>query len=128
MSAPHRMRTGLSAEIAARNAEILRLAGELKAPAEIERILGNVSRGVIYLVIAEARRKGCSIPKFSTAGGRRGTRSDRLMLNLPAIIGEVLAPHAERRKMTPGALAVKLLTLIADEDLVDAILDDGAAR
>lgn len=36
-----------------------------------------------------------------------------------------LAPHAEKRGITPPRLAERLLTVIAGEDLVDAVLDDG---
>ena len=45
---------------------------------------------------------------------------------LPLDLVEALAPHAARRGLTVPALAVDLLSEIAEAGLVDAILDDGA--
>ena len=84
---------------------------------------------------AIARRIGIE-PKTVTAleaSASRRTRTQRREPELPswntvAIDHDVLRalrPHAARRNVTVTALARQLLATLADDDLVDALLDDA---
>jgi hypothetical protein len=49
-------------------------------------------------------------------------------MRLSSAIVEVLQAHAERRGVTVNALARRILTLVAQAELVDAVLDDGERK
>lgn len=106
----------------ARDRAIVELAQIGISPAVIETRIA-VSRGVIYAVIARARRDGAAIPYFSTSGAPRGASRARtidvgtgLLVRLQAI--------AARRGTTAADLGRRLLERIVADDLVNAVLDD----
>lgn len=85
-----------------------------------------------------ARRVGIE-PKTVTALEASQNRKDATRIqptalpswNTVAIDADTLRalrPHAARRGITVTTLARNLLIVLADDDLVDALLDDAAAR
>ncbi|WP_228275266.1 hypothetical protein [Stakelama tenebrarum] len=45
---------------------------------------------------------------------------------LPVDRAAQLLPHAERRGITVGQLALRIVEMCVDEAMIDAVLDDGA--
>jgi hypothetical protein len=121
------------AAMAKRNAEILALAQHLPPGRIAERIPG-VSRARIAGILYEARRGGARIPRYDAAGKHAAPRSPsepRSIATYVFMSSEVVAaltPEAARRKLTPKGLARELLTRIVEDNLIDAVLDDGGAR
>lgn len=99
----------------------LALAG--KPPAQIEREIG-VSRYDIYPVIQYARSCGAAIPVFPK---RHAGEAAAGRVIVPLELTNRFLPAAAARRVTVGALIRELLYTIADDKLIDAILDDEAA-
>jgi hypothetical protein len=102
-------------------------------PSRTAAVMALRAEGVPTRVIAS--RIGIE-PKTVTAleaSAQRDSRTQRRETELPswhtvAIDNDVLRalrPHALRRGLTVTALARQLLATLADDDLVDALLDDA---
>ena len=92
-------------------------------PAKIAEQLGiRVER--VYHAFRTARRNGIDVPKYGTTGMRH--TETRVKIN-PALRG-VLAPHAATRGLKTGELAQLILRTVAEDGLIDAVLDDGGAN
>ena len=105
-----------------RDAAIVRLAKQGVAPAEIDWVFkGFVPRPSIYKAIADARRRGETIPHFPKTGGKSRGR----VVHLPDDLIASLKPHAARRKVSVQDLIRSLLWTVVDEPpLLDNVLDD----
>lgn len=102
--------------------EIAQLGVRGHRPGEIAERLGiPVQR--VYRAFLIARRNGIKVPKYDT-NGLRHTQS-RLMI-APELRG-ALAPHATARGLNTGELARRILHRVAEDGLIDAVLDDGGA-
>jgi DNA-binding CsgD family transcriptional regulator len=103
-----------------REAESLRLACEGVPPREIAVRLG-CQPSTVYHYLWKARREGNFEGRFKTGTeGNRGTWSAQI----PRELAETLRPMAEVRGMTLGDLARSVLSRVAEDNLVDAVLDD----
>lgn len=105
------------------NEQIIERACRGVRPGLIARDLG-VDRWKVYHVITVARRAGLDIPRFSL----RGIKQEKRRVPLSPEAREALAPHAAARGLSPIDLAERLLIRIVQDDLVDAVLDDGGAH
>lgn len=104
--------------------EIARLAREGLRPAEIATEL-NTTRQRVYMRIGWLRRTGADIPAFSRGRPpRAGQIARQIRCRLPADVTDRIAACAEARGESIGQFAKRLLTVIARDDLVGAILDD----
>ena len=106
----------------ARDAKIVSLAQTGIRPADIEKMFeGFISRASIYVAIANARKRGQTIPHFSKTAGKRGDN----VVRLPADLMTSLTPYAARRKISVQDLIRSLLWTVVDEPpLLDNVLDD----
>lgn len=89
-------------------------------PSEIAIRLGRPVT-TVYAYLAEGRNEGHPIPRHKGHGNR-----GRAFILPPMDVVRALQPHAERRGVSVRELGLQLLETIADEGLVDAILDEGA--
>jgi len=95
---------------------ILDLARKHRRPAEIyEELERKVPIGRIYRVLEEARRNGLTIPNF---------REDMAEGLLSRQVRDALMPHAAVRHITVTLLVRRILAKVAEDNLVDAVLDD----
>lgn len=119
-----------AAERAARNRRIVALAMIGTPPHEIASLVDCSSDAVSHQ-LAAARRRDAGVPRFSP-----GPRPVPLPASAPArpsscvavppdVLAELAGPAA-RRGMTAHGLVRHLLTVIVDEEMLEAILDDGA--
>lgn len=93
-------------------------------PREIARKTG-LSVNTIYSDLSWARKNGVDLPHFTTGAERRsGTR----VVNVPDHILAALSHAALARGVSTPKLVERLLTAIARDDLVEAVLDDGETR
>lgn len=108
--------------------EIARLAKEGVRPGHIATTLG-VSRQRVYMRIGWLRRVGEDIPKFPRGRPPCAAKTGaHLRCRLPDDVTERIASCAEARGQSIGQFATRLLTVIARDGLVDAILDDGEGQ
>lgn len=89
-------------------------------PREIVNIV-NVAVDTVYQYLREARHEGIEFPPFKSPGR---PVNGPLSRPLHPVIA-ALKPHAELRRISVTTLAHRLLTTIARDDLVDAVLDDS---
>lgn len=101
-------------------AEAVDLAKAGVRPARIAAELG-LSLQQVYGHISYARRRGEDIPRFSTAGTRQ-----RRGVSLAQEERDLLAPHAALRHIDVVELAERILSRVIEDNIVDAVLDDGA--
>lgn len=90
-------------------------------PVEIADSL-NVTVQTVYQKIKEARKKGISMPRILTF------EAIKLRIPVAPMTRTLLEPHASARGLTPIELGEILIRTIAENDLVNAVLDDGAAH
>lgn len=81
----------------------------------------NCAPDTVYQYISAARRAGMRIPKFTNGRPNKTAGYAHISHDTAA----ALLPHADRRGIPLRVLAKQLLEVIARDDLVDAILDDG---
>ncbi|CAH1649834.1 hypothetical protein [Chelatococcus asaccharovorans] len=93
------------------------LAGSGKSGTEIAQILGGTTGTAVCKML---RKAGIEMP---------GTSRHRVFpLTLPRRDAEKLAAQADRRDMTPHALAASVLcACVAEPVLIDNVLDEGNA-
>lgn len=110
----------------ARRDAIIAAARAGNPPREIFRTLGcaTLTLGMIHQALSEARRTDATIPRFKRGGGRRPGSAQ--MPSWKAALVR-LEPHASKRRLTVPALVRKLVLTALDDNMIDAILDDGAA-
>jgi len=82
----------------------------------------------VFSVITRARRQGVNIPYLKSGpklGSKfpSGTSSPRVYTEKQVMAA--LAPHAKPRDLTTHELASKILKTVAENNLVDAVLDDA---
>lgn len=73
----------------------------------------------IYGILQEARKTDRTIPNFKS-----GNRGKRLYVELSPEVLERLYDAAQRRKITTTQISADLLTALAIDGLIDAVLDD----
>jgi len=90
-------------------------------PLEIASIL-NICVQTVYAKVREARSNGINIPQIS--------RAEAVKRRIPITpeIRRSLEPHALARGLTPIELGERLICVIAENDLVNAVLDDGVSH
>ncbi|HAW49187.1 MAG TPA: hypothetical protein DCX34_18470 [Roseovarius sp.] len=103
--------------------DVLRLAKARVRPGHIAKELG-VTRQRVYMRIGWLRRNGEDIPEFPRGPLHRTKTREPRLSRLPGDVKHRLAEIAEARGQSIGQFATRLLTVIARDDLVDAILDD----
>lgn len=97
---------------------IVALAGDGNRPRRIFELLNKtVSIGVIYKTLKEAKRRGILVPDF-----RLGAQGAEEVLTHQIVRG--LAAAARERRCSIAELARRLLLRIAEDHLVEAVLDD----
>lgn len=105
---------------------IIAAACEGKRPTLIARDL-DAALTTVYSVISAARRNGYHIPHFHTGpiapGGTAAPRQE-IRFHLDPDTGATLAAEASARGLPPSRLARQLVTLIAEDALFGALLDD----
>lgn len=107
--------------------QIIALAKKNLPPRAIAQAISpSVGTYQIYDCLREARRADPTIPRFGGVSAREGADPNARSIAVPHEVLRELKPHAGRRNLSPGDLVKALLTAIANDDLVDAILDDGA--
>lgn len=81
----------------------------------------GLSVGTIYNVLAQARRDGIVMPRSPDGHARRcGSRR----VSVANSTTQKFDHAAAARNITSGQLCGRLLDVIAQDDLIDAILDD----
>lgn len=90
------------------------------APREIAKKL-NLTPEQVYWSKLRARGLGHDIPAFSRKAKRAAMRNVPLQPN----VRDMLKPHAAARSTSVTELAQTLLATIAQDGMVDAVLDDG---
>ncbi|MDK3072731.1 hypothetical protein QO034_06385 [Sedimentitalea sp. JM2-8] len=102
---------------------VLKLARCRLRPGDIAARLG-MTPDQVYNSISRARSRGEDIPPFSrkTSVGR----SRRLFI--PTHVLDLLAPHAQARQTDMFDLAGRIIAVVAEENMIDAVLDDGGAN
>ncbi len=87
---------------------------------EIARKLGIAIKTVSALERSGARKAGVRVAEprgLTTEGGQA------VVVSLDAL--RALRPHAAKRNLSVNALVRRLIDTVADEGMVDAVLDDG---
>lgn len=91
-------------------------------PVEIEAAIGGAKhRDSIRVMLTGLRKKGIPIPDFE-----KRKRIDPAKLRIPLAVLDSFTDAAVARGIRTDALAARLLSIIAKDNMVDAILDDGA--
>ena len=75
----------------------------------------------------QCSREGISLKRHRRHPAPNSTRPRRMSVRLPRSIVSIIQTHAERKGITAERLAASLLGKIAEDNLVDAILDEEAA-
>lgn len=100
--------------------EVVKMAQGGMAPAEIAQETG-VTINTVYGDIYNARKAGIQLPEFP----RGRTRMMSHNLYLPVRVLSTLEAAAKERELTVHSLAGMILTTIANDNLITAVLDDG---
>jgi hypothetical protein len=103
-----------------RTAAIAALRADGLSTAAIAARIGIEPKTVSALEASAARATGLSQP------ARSGEQLGRSIL-VPYQDYAALRPHAARRSITVDRLIRAIIEIIAQDDMVDAVLDDGAA-
>lgn len=93
--------------------KVARLANREKSPAQIAAELG-IQFNSVLTYLSHARRRGL------IGKGRR------FSIDMPMRIQEALSQAAAARGLTVDALACSILTIVVDDAMIDAVLDDKA--
>ena len=108
---------------AARKTQLERVADLARlglSPAEMSALLGT-SAQTVSNQLATARSRWPDVPAHvQNPKGRRHVR-----ITLPYDVSARLRIEAARRGITVDDLTLRLLTVISEDGMVDAILDDG---
>lgn len=104
-----------SAKLSYRDITTMALTG--MSPKQIAQS-ADIPTHQVYSALQYSRSLGVEIPGF-----KKGPKAGDAFL-LADIVNE-LKPHAARRGLVVGELIQRLLQVIADEEMVDTILDDG---
>jgi hypothetical protein len=94
------------------------LAGE--PPRLIAGALG-IKPNMVHYHLTAARKSGVQIPKFKRGAGWAGAR---FLVALDPSIRTALAPAAAQRGIDQRELAARILTVIVNDQLIDAVLAD----
>ena len=105
-----------------RRAEIVALAQQGIAPREIALQLG-CQPSTVHHYLWLARREDGFNGRFKTGSPREVGSSSTV---IPRRLADVLRPAAAARGLTVNALAQSILARVAEDGLIDAVLDDGA--
>lgn len=115
-----------------RNAQIIAMAKQGVRPRDLA-LHFRITAEHVQNLLGRARKRGEDIPRYSSSGeivsgyavvGEAKVTSVLLPINAMT----ALAPYAHRRDMSVPELAAKIIQIVADEDLVLAVLDDGIAE
>jgi hypothetical protein len=113
--------------IVARNARIIAMARQGIRPNRIA-ILMKVAPNIVSVTLWQARQDGVAIPSFGTAGRKKGLGADAAAVALANLGEETRARLTEAgaaRGIGAAETARRLLTIVARDGLIDAVLDDG---
>jgi len=72
-------------------------------------------------------RAGISLRRHRRDPAPKSIRPQQMSVRLPRSIMSIIQTHAERKGITAEMLAASLLGKIAEDNLVDAVLDEEAA-
>jgi len=97
-----------------RTAAVIMLRNQRYTTSQIADRIGIEKKTVIALEHSAGRQRQ---PRQSEQMGRT--------VVFPTDILDALKPHAERRSLSVNALARLIVETVADDDMVDAVLDDG---
>lgn len=106
-----------------RTAAIEHLRTEGMTAAQIARKIGIDVKSVSALEASAARKRGIERPIRQAAP----STSKQHTVCIDNDVLRTLRPHAAKRGLSVNALARLLLATVADDNLVDALLDDGDA-
>lgn len=104
---------------------IILLAREGHRAGEIAEMVGRPV-GTVYNYLSAARRAGEDVPRCRTRVPDEAIEPS--VITLDPKVRRALAGPARLRGLVPEALAARLLSTIARDGLVDAVLDDGDPR
>ena len=90
-----------------------------KTDREIAAALGVALKTLSALEASAARKRGAAEP---SARGR--TVEVGAAIYIPSEALKALRPHAERRNLSVNALVRRIVETVADEGMIDAVLDD----
>ena len=99
--------------------EVIEMAQSGVPPGEIAMKLNRMPN-TVYSILCLARRDGVAIPKCRTGPSFRSAD----FIAVDRKITRKLAPHALSREIDTKALAAKILKVVIEGDLIDAVLDD----
>ena len=105
----------------AQRARIVALAKDGAQRVDIAREIG-CSRQTVYTVICAARQRGEAIPHGAAGRDAQWDRRPRVFVDRALL--DRLQPHADARAVPVRDLARLILTTVARDNLVNAILDD----
>lgn len=102
---------------ASRTAAVNGLRSQGLTTNQIAQAIGISVNTVSALECSGATRRTITDEKIGAAAGRGVT--------IPVDVLNALAPHAARRGCHPNTLCRAIISIIVDENMVDAILDDA---
>lgn len=94
------------------------------SPAEIAHRIGMPISSV-YTHISRARKSGAKIPHFSKSGSGRVGGNGKRSIHISGERKQHLAAYAAPRGIDVFELTERLLMIVLEDDMIDAILDDG---
>lgn len=115
----------------AQQERVVALARKGLPPRSIVVAMDGAARiGDVYALLTAARKLDTTIPRFGAGDNGRSGKADpqhdaQTAVLVPTSLLTRLRPHAARRDIGVDHLVRALLTTIADENLVNATLDDG---
>lgn len=96
-----------------RTAAVLALTSEGLSDGQIARRTGISKKNVLALAYSGARRRS---PRLSELTGRT--------VVIPRDVLKSLVPHAAKRGLSVNALVRLIIETVADDEMVDSVLDD----
>jgi hypothetical protein len=100
-------------------AKIIKMAQRRNEPAIIAAAV-NCKVQKVYDVLKKARALGMDIPKFT----RGPKQAPTTLVQVPRITAQRLTPEAELRGMSVENLIAALVTTVASDNLVGAVIGD----
>lgn len=109
--------------------QIIALACRGFRPRQIVREMdGLVNEDTVKNCLNRARRENPDVPRFNKPPriDLEARADDKFMFRVPVQIAKLLEIEARLRNITTAQLVERLLTVVAEDHMVDAVLDDRA--